>query len=49
MVYDNRTNSIRDGHRCPYPLFETREAVIEAGKAALYGHGGELRVIKVTL
>lgn len=48
-IYDNRTNYSRDGHRCPYPLFESREAVIEAGKAAMYGRGGELRVVKVTL
>lgn len=49
VIYDNRTNHNRDSHRCPYPLFESREAVIEAGKAAFYGKGGELRIVKVTL
>lgn len=38
----------RDPYRCPYPLFETREAAVNAGAKAL-SNGGQLRIVKITL
>ena len=48
-VFGFKANEIRDYHRCPYPLFETKEDAIEAAKYALHGSGGEVRIVKVTL
>ena len=38
-----------DQYRCPYPLFPTREDVIEAAKRLSYGKGCELRIVRVML
>lgn len=48
-VISFKPNETKDYHRCPYPLFETREDAIEAAKYALHGTGGEVRIVKVTL
>lgn len=50
QAYDKPSgNSERDHHRCPYPLFPSREDAIDAAKYYLRGRGGEVRVVKVTL
>ena len=42
-------NELRDYHRHPYPLFESKEKAMEAVKHYLRGNGGEARIVKVTL
>jgi len=49
QVFDTHGNEHRDYHRCPYPLFQTREDVVEAARKCLQGRGGELRIVKVVL
>ena len=39
----------RDYHRCPYPLFATRDDAVDAARYIMRGHGGEVRVVQVTL
>lgn len=38
----------RDPHRCPYPLFETRQEAIDACAKSL-PNGGQIRVVRITL
>ncbi len=40
--------TIRDYYRTPYPLFESREQLIEHAKKMM-PNGGELRIVKVQL
>lgn len=49
QIYDHRPNETRDYHRCPYPLFETREALIESGRRCLGPQGGELKTVHIQL
>lgn len=49
QVYDHRTQETRDYHRCPYPLFESREAVVESGRRCLGSSGGELKTVHIQL
>ena len=48
-AYDHRINERRDYHRCPYPLFETREAALESGRRCLGSSGGELKTVHIQL
>lgn len=48
QVYEQHPAPPRDFHRCPYPLFQTREAAIQAGQAQLPS-GGELRLAFIQL
>ena len=49
QIYDHRTQETRDYHRCPYPLFESREAVVESGRRCLGSSGGELKTVHIQL
>jgi hypothetical protein len=49
QVYDHRTQETRDNHRCPYPLFETRELALESGRRCLGSSGGELKTVYIHL
>jgi hypothetical protein len=48
-AYDHRFNESRDYLRCPYPLFETRELALEAGRRCLGSSGGELKTVHIQL
>jgi hypothetical protein len=50
QVYDTPSLKLdRDYYRCPYPLFPTREAAIDAARHAMHERGGEVRLVKVNL
>jgi hypothetical protein len=48
-AYDHRIDQNRDYHRCPFPLFQTREDAIESGRRCLGSIGGELKTIHIQL
>lgn len=46
---DPNLGTARNYFRCPYPLFETKDAAIEAAKYWLRDQGGEVRLVEVRL